>query len=157
MPWEYRYGRARYYTRSRRIDGVLTREYLGSGPLAEAAAQADAEARHALTTQRQARASGHALDRALDRQLDDLCHITDDLVRLALTAAGYHQHARGQWRKTRASTTTTTQTTETTTTATPPDTIAQERAQRHIYHHRCPASPPLERAHQPVDRPRPAR
>jgi hypothetical protein len=38
---------------------------------------------------------------ALDAPLDELDDLADALVRAALVAAGYRQHNRGEWRKTR--------------------------------------------------------
>ncbi len=103
MPWEHRNGRGRYYTRSHKINGVITRLYIGAGPLAEQAARADDATRQALAAPLQAERLLRAQARDLDRQLDDLCHITDQLIHIELTAAGYHQHACGAWRKSRVS------------------------------------------------------
>jgi len=99
MPWEHRNGRGRYYTRTRKIDGVVTRQYVGAGPLAEQVARADDSARQAITACHQAERRQRAQARDLERQLDDLCRAADHLIRIELTAAGYHQHARGAWRK----------------------------------------------------------
>ncbi len=103
MPWEHRDRGDRYYTRSFKTDGVVTRQYIGAGPLAEQAARADDATRQALVACREARRRQRAQARDLDRQLDDLCRLTDHLIRIELTAAGYHQHARGAWRKWRKS------------------------------------------------------
>jgi hypothetical protein len=97
MGWE----RGRYYTRSRKVNGRVVREYVGTGPAAAAAAQMDAERRErrrqeALDLQ-QVKAD---LD-ALDSTIGDLCEKIDLATRAALEAAGYHQHKRGEWRKRR--------------------------------------------------------
>ena len=101
MGWEKRKGRGRYYTRSRRVGGRVVREYLGCGPAAALAAQLDAAKR----TDRAAQAAvwGEERERleAADEELDALCRMADSLMRAELTAAGYHQHARGEWRKRR--------------------------------------------------------
>jgi hypothetical protein len=39
----------------------------------------------------------------VERALDDLAEHAQDLARDALTAAGYHRHHRGEWRKRRVS------------------------------------------------------
>lgn len=83
------------------MDGRVIREYVGTGPIAELAADMD-------TLDRERREEEAAIwweekERleALDRPVEELCEATDLLVRAALIAAGYHQHKRGEWRKKR--------------------------------------------------------
>jgi hypothetical protein len=52
MSWETRGVYGPYYTRSRRVDGRVVREYVGRGPLAEIIAQADEAEREAHRLQR---------------------------------------------------------------------------------------------------------
>jgi hypothetical protein len=97
MGWD----KGRYYTRSRKVNGRVVREYVGTGRVAELAAQLDAlerEKRHldALAL----RGEKDELS-ALDAQLKELSQQADLLARAALLAAGYHQHKRGEWRKRR--------------------------------------------------------
>ena len=54
------------------------------------------------STGEQARSERKELD-DLERALDELAERARDLAREALTAAGYHQHHRGEWRKRRVS------------------------------------------------------
>jgi hypothetical protein len=89
--------RGRYYTRSKKVNGVVVREYVGTGEAAERAARLDALARQ----EREARRAARAELAALDAPLDDLAELTDLLARAALAAAGYRQHHRGDWRKRR--------------------------------------------------------
>ena len=91
----------RYYTRSRRENGRVVREYVGGGTIGELAAELDA-------IQRQTREESRAVARAerdevvaLDAPVDELNELTDLLVRAAMFAGGFHQHHRGQWRKRR--------------------------------------------------------
>lgn len=93
--------RGRYYTRSRKVNGRVVREYVGSGVVAELAAQLDAVSRE----ERQAAA---AVRRAVRTDLDALAEKFSDLnercellTRAALVLAGYRQHKRGEWRKRR--------------------------------------------------------
>lgn len=104
MAWEVRKpGGPRYYTRTRKVGGRYVREYIGTGPHAEAAAAADALKRAAREARAQAR---RADEERLDRADAPLRHLDDALgllVHVTLTANGYHRHAMGQWRKRRDS------------------------------------------------------
>ena len=93
MGWD----KGRYYTRSKKINGRVVREYCGTGELAKLAAEIDAikradrEARHVEKEE---------LD-ALDASVRDLDEMADLLARAALLTAGYRQHKRGEWRRKR--------------------------------------------------------
>lgn len=102
MAWETRQRGGRYYTRSRRVGGRVAREYLGAGPLAEALARGDAEARSRQRERRAAEQSAHEEDTALEARVDQLIMGTDALVAATLVLAGYHRHHRGEWRRRRA-------------------------------------------------------
>ncbi len=104
MPWEKRKGRGRYYVRAYKDGGKIIREYIGMGPVAEAVAQAGAEAREVRLELEAAQRQARERARDLERQLNALCRLADDLVGEELRAAGYHQHARGAWRKKRVTT-----------------------------------------------------
>jgi hypothetical protein len=100
-PWERRERGGAYYTRSRREDGRVIREYVGGGALGAHAARKDA-------LERQRREKQMARWRELQGELDagevpvnELSGFLDVLVRATLLAAGYHQHKRGEWRKRR--------------------------------------------------------
>jgi hypothetical protein len=92
----------RYYTRSRKVDGWVIREYVGSGPIAEMAAQRDEAEREwrveEARTWSEERERLGGPRRTGAGTLDDLA---DLLVRAALLAAGYRQHERGEWRRPR--------------------------------------------------------
>ena len=102
MAWEERGGRL-YYYRSRRIPGGrVVKEYVGTGPVAEMAADVDEEARQHERRQREAeRAERESLE-AFDREIDAACEAIDLLARAVLVEAGYRQHKRGEWRLKRA-------------------------------------------------------
>src|SRR5580704_11255678 len=102
MAWEVRGGR-RYYYRSVREGGRVRRVYVGTGPVAEAAAEFDALARANRNGVRErSKAAGGdwqiRLAAALGplRRLDALAGA---LAALALVEAGYHRPNRGDWRR----------------------------------------------------------
>ena len=96
MAWEAR-GGSRYFYKVSRDGGRVRRLYLGTGPVAELAAQ-DAELRRA---ERQARARSQARLEAAEAASRELVELADLLARAALVAAGYHRHDRGAWRRRR--------------------------------------------------------
>lgn len=94
-----------YYTRSRRVNGKVTREYVGSGQFALLAfemEQADGLLEKYLRLKEQElwqQEREAAL--TLDQVVGEVCEDTGRLFHEAMVAAGYHQHARGEWRKKR--------------------------------------------------------
>ena len=102
MAWETRQRGGSYYTRSVRQGGRVLREYIGTGETAELIAACDEHDRAARSLARAAeRAERDRIGRA-DMPLADLDALTETLARLALVAAGYHRHHRGDWRRRRA-------------------------------------------------------
>ena len=98
----HRNGRT-YIYRSVRQGGKVTSEYGGSGESARLIAQMEA-------IERDERECDRSREQAERKELDDVEEAVDNLVaqakalaRGALTAAGYHQHHRGKWRKRRVS------------------------------------------------------
>jgi len=100
MGWETRANGGRYYTRSRRIDGRVVREYVGCGRKGELAAMADAQRRATRKADRATIRAEQERVRAIDAALMDLHRTVDQLTRGALLAAGFERHKR-QWRKRR--------------------------------------------------------
>lgn len=100
MGWD----KGRYYTRSRKVNGRVVREYIGTGEVAELAAQSDAIDRADREAERQARRAEKAELDALDASVKELDELADLLARAALLAAGYRQHKRGEWRRRRRAT-----------------------------------------------------
>jgi hypothetical protein len=96
----YRNGRP-YLYRSIRRGGRVTSEYLGRGGDALLIAALETIERDERDFDRwQARSERKQLD-DLERTLDELVGRARDLACEALTAAGFHQHDRGKWRKRR--------------------------------------------------------
>jgi hypothetical protein len=101
MGWETRRGSGRYYTRSRKVHGRIIREYVGTGLVAELAAQRDADARAQRLAERKRLLHEAARWASTAAPLTELSRLLDGLTAAALIAAGYHQHHRGAWRKRR--------------------------------------------------------
>src|SRR4051812_8470226 len=95
----------RYYSRSRKVNGRVYREYVGCGIAGQMAAQFDALERERLAAERAAKRKAWEDERAeleaLDAQLQALGDLADLVARAALVAAGFQQHKRGEWRKKR--------------------------------------------------------
>lgn len=94
-----------YYTRSKRVNGKVIREYVGSGQFALLAfemEQADAllEKLRRLKEQELWRQEQEAED-ALAQMVGAACQGAEVAFRAFMEAAGYHQHQRGAWRKKR--------------------------------------------------------
>jgi hypothetical protein len=100
-PWERRDRGGLYYTRSRKEGGRVVREYVGSGPLAELAAETDALRRLRRVEEAKAWRQEHESLEALDRSVEELYEAAEILARATLLAAGFHQHNRSEWRRRR--------------------------------------------------------
>ena len=98
MSWAQR-GPHHYYYRSVRHGSRVTKEYMGTGLLAELAAAEDAEQRADRQAARAAWRQERADLEALDRQLDVWWNVGTVLLKGTLNAEGYYQHDRGEWRK----------------------------------------------------------
>jgi hypothetical protein len=99
MGWEKRKRGGRYYTRSRKIAGRVGREYVGTGPVAEAAAAFDELARREQTVRMRAERERLESGDAAAAELDSIATV---LTRAVLVEAGFHQHHRGEWRRRRS-------------------------------------------------------
>src|SRR2546423_12759299 len=97
MAWEVKKG-CRFYTRSLWRNGRVIRQYLGTGPEAEKAAAEDEARRAERKARREAdRAEMGRRDEA-DDAVAELHEVIDLAAHAALTAQGFHQHDRGEWR-----------------------------------------------------------
>src|SRR5262249_43432703 len=97
MGWD----RGRYYTRSKKVNGRVVREYVGGGLLGELAAQADSREREHRRLDALKLRKEKAELQALDAQLKAVAETIHLVARAALQAAGFRQHKRGEWRKRR--------------------------------------------------------
>ncbi len=101
MAWETRQRGGRYYTRSKKINGRVIREYVGTGFVGELAAAADARARAERQAPQTAwRAECERIESAI-APLEEFYDVVETLARASLVLAGYHRHHRGEWRRKR--------------------------------------------------------
>ncbi len=100
-PWETRERGGFYYTRSRKVDGRVVREYVGGGVLGELAARTDAEDRRRREEAAAAWRKERECLEGLVSLLDEVCEDVETVTRAALIAAGFRRHKRGEWRKKR--------------------------------------------------------
>ena len=104
MGWESRGScRGRYYTRSKRANGRVVREYVGAAgdPLVELVAAADALRRADRRAAAEALRAEQARWAEAAAPLKELSCAADVLARAALLIAGYHRHSRCSWRRRR--------------------------------------------------------
>ena len=99
MAWETRNGRGRYYTRSRRVNGRVVRQYIGAGIAGELAAQEDAERRAEREKRRSAWMSQKRELEAIEGLVDQHRKVLMALTGATLLHAGFHRHRRGEWRR----------------------------------------------------------
>ena len=104
MGWETRKGRGKYYTRSERVDGKVVRTYVGQ-PVAALVAALEQLSRETAQRERRWAAAQWEQEQESAEELDgivaDFCDEAEAAYRAALEAGGYHQHARGEWRRRR--------------------------------------------------------
>ena len=94
MAWETRSRGGRYYTRSRRVNGRVVREYVGGGIVGRVGAAVDAACRAERADERAALAE-------LDTLVEELDTLAELVAWAALLAAGYHRPNYGPWRRRR--------------------------------------------------------
>jgi hypothetical protein len=100
MAWETRERGGIYFTRSRRVNGRVMREYIGGGELARIASESDANKRALRKAEWQhERAELERLE-AFAGPVGQLCEVTKILTRAHFLALGYHEH-KGEWRRER--------------------------------------------------------
>ena len=97
MAWESRRGTGRYYTRSRRQQGKIIRQYVGCGPTAEAAAADDARQREQRLQDRASFLRLVADQTERHRIIMELDVVADRLLGLLLE--DFHLHRNTDWRK----------------------------------------------------------
>ena len=100
MGWEQRERGTSYYTRSRRVDGRVRREYIGGGIVGQVAARLD---EYECLRKEETAAYWKEQQDNLQRDLAFLLELekmAEILTRAQLLAAGCHKH-KGEWRRAR--------------------------------------------------------
>jgi hypothetical protein len=100
MSWERRGGQWVCY-RARRVNGRVVKDYYGRGDVAEFAAAAHLELREDRRSKLEEQQAERGQLWEADAALETLHAETNAAVRQVLTAVGYHQHKRGEWRRAR--------------------------------------------------------
>jgi hypothetical protein len=100
VAWEKRGDRTYYYT-AERVGGRVVKRYVGTGKVADLAAQLDAATRAEAAVAANARRQERDELAALAEALGPLNELADTLIAAAMVAAGFHRHHRGRWRKRR--------------------------------------------------------
>jgi hypothetical protein len=100
MSWETRERGGRYYTRSRRVNGQVVREYIGTGFVAEMASELDRLDRERREQERIERRLAMIETEEREAPIKALHDDIEMIARGALLAGGYHRH-HGQWRRKR--------------------------------------------------------
>ena len=96
MAWE----KGRYYTRSRKVNGRVVREYVGGGEVGALAAQLDAIEREHRKYERESWHVEREEIEAFDESITKICEMADIIAQATMVAAGFHRY-RGEWRRRR--------------------------------------------------------
>ena len=96
MGWE----KGRYYTRSRKVNGRVLREYVGGGEIGALAAELDTIQRERREFERESWRIEKEETEAFDETIAQVCQMADIIARAAMLASGFHRH-RGEWRRRR--------------------------------------------------------
>ena len=100
VAWEGRKRGGSYYTRSRKVDGRVLREYVGGGIGGQLAAEADRIEREMREVEAlKAKREREKLE-ALAAPVVELCEAAEIIARAHLVAAGYRRY-QGKWRRAR--------------------------------------------------------
>ena len=99
MAWERRERGGVYYTRSRKVNGQVIREYVGGGLLGELAARMDAEERQRREEETAVWREERERLEELAGLVDELCKDVETVTQDSLLTAGFRRHKRGEWRR----------------------------------------------------------
>jgi hypothetical protein len=100
MGWENRERGGRYYTRTRKVDGRVVREYVGGGIVGELAARLDEVEREKRKFEAASVQLEHERVEDLAAPILELDEAVEILCHAALVANGYRRY-QGKWRRRR--------------------------------------------------------
>ncbi len=100
MGWETRERGGTYYTRSRRENGRVLREYVGAGLIGELSAEADRIDRERREVEKLKEKQDLERLVTLAAPVIELSEVAQILTRAHLIAGGCHRH-KGEWRHVR--------------------------------------------------------
>ena len=100
MGWENRRNGS-YYYRKERVGSRIISSYVGNGHTAELIGQLSSAFRSEKQLEQQMQTAEIEAMKAEDRALDELLNLAAELMKAELIAEGFHQHDRGEWRKSR--------------------------------------------------------
>ena len=98
MSWVQANGKA-YYYRAWKRHGKVVRQYLGSGPEAHEAALEDVRRRQERERKREVLRATRQHWKDKDQVVQDVADRIRILFHAAMTATGFYQHDRGEWRR----------------------------------------------------------
>lgn len=96
MGWE----QGRYYTRSRKVNGRVVREYIGGGEIGLLVAQLDEIERERRKQERERWRREKEEMESFDTSIEKICLAAEAVAEATMLAAGFHCH-RGEWRRRR--------------------------------------------------------
>jgi hypothetical protein len=100
VAWEKRERGSSYYTRSRKVDCRVIREYVGGGVLGEIAALEDTYERRLKEEEAAYWKEERERLETLIAPIEELCEVAEILARAHLVAGGYRRTG-GHWRRRR--------------------------------------------------------
>lgn len=101
MVWEMRGSNGPYYTRSKRVNGRVVREYVGGGEIGRLVSDIDSFERTERLAEREAKRRNDEELADIDELMSQLCNGVEVLARAALAVGGYRRHKKGEWRRVR--------------------------------------------------------
>lgn len=100
MGWETRNGRQYFYRKVRNGDKIRS-DYIGHGELARAIAYFEQRDNEEIQDAKRLKSQEKEAERARETEFMAFYTAVEAEFAQAMTAAGYHRHHRGEWRKQR--------------------------------------------------------